>query len=60
VIDPHCDVMNDWREGYDYLSVVKSKFLDDELDKYVTVSIICYSRKAIGDFMYGSGVNTIL
>jgi hypothetical protein len=39
---------------------VKSKFLDDELDKYVTVSIICYSRKAIGDFMYGSGVNTIL
>ncbi len=60
VIDPHCDVMNDWREGYDYLSVVKSTFLDDELDKYVTVSVICYSRKAIGDYMYGSGVNTIL
>lgn len=60
VIDPHCDVMNDWRDGYDYLSVVKSTFLDDYFDKYVTVSIICYTRKAIGDYMYGSGVNIIL
>ncbi len=41
--------MNDWRNGYDFISVVKSTFLDDDIDRYVTLSIICYSRKAVGD-----------
>lgn len=59
IIDPHCDVMNDWRNGYDFISVVKSTFLDDDIDRYVTLSIICYTRKAIGDYMYGAGVNKI-
>jgi hypothetical protein len=51
VISPHCDVMNDWRVGYNFISVFKCSFLDDEIDDIVTVSIICYTRKAIGDHL---------
>ena len=51
--------MNDWRNGYDFISAIKSTFLDDDIDRYVTLSIICYTRKAIGDYMYGAGVNKI-
>jgi hypothetical protein len=51
VIQPHCDVMNDWRDGYNYLSVMKSTIYDHELNETVTISVICYTRKAIGDRM---------
>ena len=51
VIQPHCDVMNDWRDGYNFLSVMKSTIYDEELGETVTISIICYTRKAIGDRM---------
>jgi hypothetical protein len=51
VLSPHCDVMNDWRVGYNFISVFKCSFLDDEIDDIVTVSIICYTRKAIGDHL---------
>jgi hypothetical protein len=43
--------MNDWRVGYNFISVFKCSFLDDEIDDIVTVSIICYTRKAIGDHL---------
>jgi hypothetical protein len=49
VIQPHCDVMNDWRDGYNFLSVMKSTIYDEDLGETVTISIICYTRKAIGD-----------
>ncbi len=48
-LDPHCDVMNDWRDGYNFISVLKSTFYDNEVDDIVTISLICYTRKAIGD-----------
>jgi len=48
-LDPHCDVMNDWRDGYNFITVLKSTFHDDEVDDLVTISLICYTRKAIGD-----------
>ena len=54
-ITPHCDVMNDWRYGYNYISVVKNTFWDDNISKSVTLSIICYTRKAVGDELYGGG-----
>lgn len=58
LLRPHCDVMNDWRKGYDYLSVVKSTFWDGKIGTMVTLSIICYTRKAVGDYKYGCGQNT--
>jgi hypothetical protein len=54
-ITPHCDVMNDWRYGYNYISVVKNTFWDDNISKSVTLSIVCYTRKAVGDELYGGG-----
>ena len=54
-ITPHCDVMNDWRYGYNYVSVLKNCFWDDNISKSVTLSIICYTRKAVGDYLYGGG-----
>jgi Trp operon repressor len=48
-LDPHCDVMNDWRDGYNFITVLKSTFYDDEVDDLVTISLICYTRKAISD-----------
>jgi hypothetical protein len=54
-ITPHCDVMNDWRYGYNYISVVKTSFWDEFISKSVTLSIICYTRKAVGDYLYGGG-----
>jgi hypothetical protein len=50
-ISPHCDVMNDWRYGYNYISVLKTSFRDSEIGKEITLSIICYTRKAIGDYL---------
>ena len=50
-ISPHCDVMNDWRNGYNFITVLKSTFLDDDIKKLVTVSLICYTRKAVGDHL---------
>ena len=54
-ITPHCDVMNDWRYGYNFISVVKNTFWDPNISKSVTLSIICYTRKAVGDTLYGGG-----
>ena len=51
LIKPHCDVMNDWRPGYNYLSVIKSTFWDDDINLMVTLSVICYTRKGIGDYL---------
>ena len=51
ILTPHCDVMNDWRPGYDYLSVIKTTFIDQSENKTVTLSLICYTRKAIGDYL---------
>ena len=50
-IMPHCDVMNDWRYGYNYISVLKTSFMDSDIGKEITLSIICYTRKAIGDYL---------
>jgi hypothetical protein len=43
--------MNDWRDGYNFLSVMKSTIYNEELGETVTISIICYTRKAIGDWL---------
>jgi hypothetical protein len=50
-ITPHCDVMNDWRYGYNYITVLKTSFFDSDIGKEITFSIICYTRKAIGDYL---------
>jgi hypothetical protein len=54
LLAPHCDVMNDWRRGYDFLSVTKTLIWDAEIKRSVTLSIICYTRKAVGDYIYGA------
>ncbi len=51
VVQPHCNVMKDWRDGYNFLSVMKSTIYDEELGETVTISIICYMLKAVGDCM---------
>lgn len=51
ILSPHCDVMNDDRYGYNYVSVIKSDVYDTDGIKMATMSIICYTRKAIGDYM---------
>lgn len=56
-LEPHCDVMNDWREGYNFISVLKSTFYDADIDDLVTLSLICYTRKAVGDRMIASNTN---
>jgi len=48
-VEPHCDVMNDWRYGYNFISVMKSSFYEVCSQDIVTISVICYTRKAIGD-----------
>jgi hypothetical protein len=53
LLEAHCDTMNDWRPNFNYCSVVKAKIFDDVHQCYVNVSIIAYTRKEIGDFMYG-------
>ncbi len=47
----HCDVMNDWRRGYNYVSVAKCLFRENTTMNFVTLSVICYTRKLIGDFL---------
>jgi hypothetical protein len=47
---PHCDVENDCSQGYTYISVVKSTFHHRQLG-IVTISIIAYTRKGVGDWM---------
>ena len=48
-VEPHCDVINDWRYGYNFISVMKSSFYEVCSQDIVTISVICYTRKAIGD-----------
>lgn len=48
---PHCDVMNDGTSGYNYISVIKQTNHSTDKTKCGTISIICYTRKAIGDFL---------
>jgi hypothetical protein len=43
--------MNDWRYGYNYVSVLKTSFFDSDTGKEITLSVICCIRKAIGDYL---------
>lgn len=56
ILTPHCDVMNDWRPGHNYCSVTKSIIFDEEIQQHVQVVLIAYTRKDIGDYLYGAGV----
>jgi len=54
ILAPHCDVMNDWRPGHNYCSVAKSIVSDDENGRPIQVVFIAYTRKDIGDYLYGA------
>lgn len=56
ILAPHCDVMNDWRPGHNFCSVVKSIVFDEDNQSSVQVVFIAYTRKVIGDYLYGAGV----
>jgi len=49
----HCDVMNDWRPGNNFCSVIKAVVVDDIKKCKVNLSVIAYSRKVVGDYLYG-------
>ena len=56
ILAPHCDVMNDWRPGHNFCSVAKSIVFDEDNQRSVQVVFIAYTRKDIGDYLYGAGV----
>jgi len=53
-LNPHCDAKNDWRPGYNYCSVAKTIILDTNTNEYIQIVIIAYTRKDVGDYLYGS------
>ena len=52
LLKPHCDVLNDWRPNHNICSAVKMIFTIGETK--LVMSVIAYSRKAVGDYLYGS------
>jgi hypothetical protein len=56
ILAPHSDVMNDWRPGHNFCSVAKSIVFDEDNQRSVQVVFIAYTRKDIGDYLYGAGV----
>ena len=55
LLSAHCDEMNDWRPGSNFCSVVKA-IVDDRIrNSKVNLTIVAYSRKVIGDYLYGPG-----
>lgn len=55
LLAPHCDDMNDWRPHSNYCSVAKAIITDEATHIQVYMSIIAYSRREIGDYLYGPG-----
>jgi hypothetical protein len=53
LLSTHCDVMNDWRPGNNFCSVIKAVVVDDIKKCKVNLSVIAYSRKVVGDYLYG-------
>ena len=54
ILGLHCDVMNDWQPGHNYCSVAKSIISDEENGRLLQVVFITYTRKDIGDYLYGA------
>jgi len=54
ILKPHCDVKNDWRPGFNYCSVAKALVYDTETNEKMQISLIAYTRKDVGDYIYGS------
>lgn len=55
LLSAHCDFMNDWRPGSNYCSVVKAIVDDRSRSIKVNLTIVAYTRKVIGDYLYGPG-----
>ena len=55
LLAPHCDDMNDWRPHSNYCSVAKAIISDVARNIKVYMSIIAFSRREVGDYLYGSG-----
>ena len=53
LLAPHCDDMNDWRPQTNFCSVAKGIISDESNNIKVYLSVIAYSRKEIGDYLYG-------
>ena len=53
-LNPHCDAKNDWRPGYNYCSVTKTIVHDTNTNNYMQIVLIAYTRKDVGDYLYGS------
>jgi hypothetical protein len=53
ILSPHCDVMNDWRPGCNFCSVAKGCVADNETFQNVQIVLIAYTRKEVGDYIYG-------
>jgi hypothetical protein len=54
LLSPHCDVMNDWRPGCNFCSVAKGIVTDNETNRDMQIVIIAYTRKDVGDYIYGA------
>ena len=59
LLSTHCDEMNDWRPGSNFCSVIKAVVVDETRNIKVNLSVIAYSRKVVGDYLYGPNIYPI-